>query len=242
MVQVNKETFYNWVVDIYLKTGQGLSGKIILSKVSREPLDELVAEGKLKTIKEHFSYFPDEEWICLVDVYCVEEEMKKGGVHTRALDFIRRYLGMSRDSVIDKKVDIFFAENPDEKAKYDQQYNDWLETNKEILEKSFQVQKMIVPEEATETTKYISKDIREYAKEFGWYEDNSVSDALKITTRRITLGEEMVGLLKRAIQIDNTSKRQDDLKKAEFELKMDKKIQEIFLISDKKLISEIFGE
>lgn len=236
---VTKETFYNWVVDIYLKTGQGLAGFVTM-KTGREPLNQLLEEGKVKVITNHYSYLPDDEWICLTGVYCVEEEMKKGGIHTRSLDFIRRYLNIKDDSAINRKVDEFFEENPNEKVKYEQYYNDWLETNKEILEKSFRIQKIEEPSEPTKTI--ISEELKDYAKEFGWYEDNSVSDALSIMTRRVSLGEEMVILLKRVIQLDNTEKRQNDLKKAEFELKMDKKLQQMFRETDKKLISEIFEE
>ena len=39
---VSKEQFYNWVVEIYLKTGQGLAGFVTV-KTGREPLNELIA-------------------------------------------------------------------------------------------------------------------------------------------------------------------------------------------------------
>jgi len=236
MVEVTKERFYNWVVDVYLETGQGLSGKIILSKVSREPLDELVAEGKLKIIKEHYSYFPDEEWICLTDVYCVEEFSVKG--NHRPLGFIRKYLGQSRDSVIDKKVDEFFEKNPVKKAEYDKEYDDWLEENKDILEKSFQIQRVIEPENSK---KILNKDLKEYIKGFNWYQNNdSISDALTNLSKRIVLTEELVVLLRRMIQIKNDDETKGDLKKAESELKMDTKLKDMLCSAKEKNVKEFF--
>lgn len=141
MVRISKEKFYNSVVNIYLKTGQGVSGNIIFTKIDREPVEELIAEGKLKIVKQHFSHFNDEEWICLTGVYCVEEDMNKGD--TRSLDFIRRYLNIPRDSVMDKKVEEYFNENPKEREKWNSSYNEWLEEHKELLEKSFKIQQSV---------------------------------------------------------------------------------------------------
>ena len=102
MEKTSKEQFYNWVVEIYKKTVQG-TPMFITMKTGREPLEELIEEGKLKIITHHYSYLPKDEWICLTGVYCAEEEMEKGGVNTRSLEFIRKYLSIPRDSVIDKK-------------------------------------------------------------------------------------------------------------------------------------------
>ena len=136
---MRKEEFYNIVVDIYKKTGQGLAGFVTL-KTGREALDELVAEGKLKTYVNHYSYLPDDEWICLTGVYCAEEDMQNG--EGRALTFIRRYLNIPNDSGIEKKIQEYLDANPKEKEKLDNDYNTWLNKNKELLEKSFQIEKL----------------------------------------------------------------------------------------------------
>lgn len=134
---MTKKEIYNAAVDMYKKTGQGLPG-FIKMKIGRKELDELVDEGKLKVISQRYSYLPDDEWYCLTGVYCPEEEFANGD--GKALSFIRIYLGIDSDN--DKMIKKFFEENPKEREKYDKEYQVWLEKNRDILEKSFQIEKI----------------------------------------------------------------------------------------------------
>lgn len=133
---MTKKEIYNTAVDMYKKTGQGLPG-FIKMKIGRKELDELVDEGKLKVITQRYSYLPDDEWYCLTGVYCAEAEMVSG--NPKALNFIRIYLN---GDIGDKRIEKFFEKNPKEREKYDKEYQVWLEKNRDILEKSFQIEKI----------------------------------------------------------------------------------------------------
>lgn len=229
MKNVSKEQLYNWAVEVYLKTGQGLSG-IIFTKIGREPLDELVAEGKVKVIKQPYSYLPSDEWVCLTGVYCVEDFYAEK--NHRPLNFIRRYLGQPRDSVIDQKVDEFLAKNPKKKEEYEKEYEDWLTENKDFLEQSFKIQKMEIP---TEPTKYkLDKELTEYIKETNWFQDNySISKTLNLINRKLFLNNELKNLLKQLL--NSSEKRTEEEKEkdrkqllnVETEIKLDGKIRNI---------------
>jgi hypothetical protein len=242
---MTKEEIYNSAIEMYKKTGQGLPGFITL-KIGRDEIDELIEEGKLKSIKQHYSYLPDDEWLCLTGVYCVEEEMAKG--NHRPLDFIRIYLGVKGNSGIDAKMKEFFDENPEEKLKYDNEYKEWLNTNKEILEKSFQIQKVEIPSTPSKTT--INKELSEYIKDSNWYIDNySVKEAEKNISKKLLLNGEIKGLYKRKLQMMSpftdpqaVEKTKKDLEKTEFELTMDSKVQKLLFKSNdnNKKVQEFF--
>lgn len=133
---LSKKDVYNSFIATYLKTGQGVPGFILSNKNYKEPVNQLIEEGKLKIVNQEYSYLPDDQWICLTGVYCVEEEVKK---ESRALDYLRKYLNIPGNKIMDTKLEDFFNENPKEREKYNQWYNDWLKKNEEILEKSFQI-------------------------------------------------------------------------------------------------------
>jgi hypothetical protein len=166
----------------------------------------------------------------------------------RVLDFIRIYLGIKGNSGIDAKMKEFFDKNPEEKLKYDNAYNEWLNTNKEILEKSFQIQKIEVPSTPSKLT--VNKDISQYIKDSNWYIDNySVKDAEKNISNRLLLNGEIKHLYKRKLDMMSqftdpqaVEKVKKDLEKTEFELKMDSKVQQfLFKSNDRnKPVQEFF--
>lgn len=243
MVRVKKEEFYNWVVEVYLKTGQGLAGFVTI-KTGREPLEELLGEGKVKIFKKHYSYLPDDEWICLTDVYCVEEE-EQNGTCPRALDFMRRYLGITEKSGVYQKIEEYLNENPKERIKIDNEYNAWLDKNKEILEKSFQKQKIEVP--MGEVKPKINKELSEYIKDSNLFTKNFIiSKALNNLSEKISLNEQIIHLLKRAIEIDNSgsSEYKQKLETARTELAMDIRVKKLLCNTneDKKTIQDFMSE
>jgi hypothetical protein len=234
MQNVSKEQLYNWVVEIYKKTGQGLSG-IVFHKIGREPLEELLELGLVKVITHHYSYLPKDEWVCLTGVYCVEEEMEKGNGDMRALEFMRKYLGIPRTSGLDRKLDEFLATHPEDQLKYDKWYEEWLIKNKDFIDESFKkVKPMEIP---TEPTKYkMNSELAKYIKSTNWYQDNlTVREADNLISRKNTLNNELKMLLTRALQIAPGKKTDkeieeytEQLKVIEKELETDKKLHQKF--------------
>ena len=121
---MNKQEFYNAVVEIYKKTGQGVPG-FVRTRLDPSVIDELISEGKLKIVETKYNYLPNDEWICLTNVYCVEEEIKD----MRVLSFMRVYLNIDDLGLGLKLNDVLSNEN------FMKEYNIWLEKNKEQLNK-----------------------------------------------------------------------------------------------------------
>jgi hypothetical protein len=234
---MTKAEFYNMVVELYLKTGQGAPGFITM-KVGTELLDELVSEGKLKIITQYYSYLPNDNWICLTGVYCVEEEMAKG--NHRPLDFVRKYLNTPRISPLDKKVDEFFAKNPAEKIKYDKEYEDWFNQNKDELERSFKIQKI-----EEDDSPYFNEKELNYLKERGWYQSNDkikdcldrLSEGDKTNLKHIELLTEMISLKKnpkvKDNYLDSIGQDETELEEVKSENKIRKKIRNFLSSQDK---------
>lgn len=120
---MNKEEFYQAVVELYKKTGQGVPG-FIKTKINPKIIDELVSDGKLKIVTTNYSYLPNEEWICLTGVYCPEEDSDM-----RSYSFMRLYLKIDDLGLGLKMKDVLSNEN------FMKEYNIWFNNNKDLLEK-----------------------------------------------------------------------------------------------------------
>lgn len=93
---MKKTEFYNKIVGLTKKTGQGLELKIaqLIPGFSKNMLDELIDKGLLKMVHKPFNHLPSEDWICLTGIYCVEEDENN-------YFFMRYYLGFE-DSMVGK--------------------------------------------------------------------------------------------------------------------------------------------
>jgi hypothetical protein len=129
---MNKEEFYEKAVNIRKKTGQGLSGTIFKSVDHKnspsftEMTKQLVDEGKFKIIHQQYNSLPDDEWWCVDDSgYCVEEDYED---NMNYLEFVRYYLGGGDEKIFGSMtINEFVSKKQDD-------YDNWLEENKEKLE------------------------------------------------------------------------------------------------------------
>ncbi len=125
---MTKQELYKAAVEVYKETGQGLPGHILRPHGLGDTLDELIAEGKLKSIEGDNMFIRNEEWICLTKGYCMEESED----NIENLNFIRVFLGVKT------AVDNIGDEYPIEDALADKEfmtaYDHWLIENKASLD------------------------------------------------------------------------------------------------------------
>jgi len=120
---MDKLEFYNAVINMYNKTGQGVPGRILRPHGVSDVIDELIKDGLLKSIEQHYSFVPDDEWICLTKGYCAEEQEN----YMQALTFVRIYRGVE-DLGLGMKSDDVLA-NPE----YQALYAKWMDDNHDKL-------------------------------------------------------------------------------------------------------------
>lgn len=213
---MNKIELYNNLVDVYKKTGQGLP-KFIEYKIGSEPIEDLINDGLVKIVTQHFSYLPDSEWICLTKGYCVEDDYINND--REALTFMRIYVGMeSLVDVGDLKITIFDAIRDLDLMK---RYVSWFEKNKDKLAEISTIEKLddsSLPE--------LSNDIVEYIKTLKWYEDNCIvsvclkrmDGATREIVKQISIYDELISLKRMANSKVGSTKYKDideDIKKKE---------------------------
>lgn len=124
---MNKNELYKIAVDLRRKTGQGLPG-FIRSNIDSQVIDELIKDGKFKSITKRMSYLPDDEFLCIVGGYCVEEDYINGD-DFKTLHFVRYYVGLGEETICNTEYTI-----NDIVEKYKEEYEKWLEKNKDDLE------------------------------------------------------------------------------------------------------------
>lgn len=87
---MTKQELYKAAVAVYKETGQGLPGRLLRAHSMGSAIDELIAEGRLQSIRESNAYLPNEEWICLTKGYCMEASEET----VDNLNFIRVFLNV----------------------------------------------------------------------------------------------------------------------------------------------------
>lgn len=91
-----KEKFYNILVGLTAKTGQGFPSGLQDRIGARKAIEELIKEGRVKEVTMGSI---GHAFICLTGVYCVEEES-----NTKCISFLRHFLGV-KDSVNDQIIE-----------------------------------------------------------------------------------------------------------------------------------------
>lgn len=205
---MTKVEFYNAVVGIYNKTGQGTPKFIADRLPDPSVLDELIEEGLLKIVTIPFSHFPDDHQICPTKGYCVEEDLREK--KQESLSFLRLYKGI--DPIVDlgnvHKLTISEALKDKDFVK---RYSDWLIKNYDKLEEMEQVETIVsLGDEITD-------EIKAYIKTRSWYKKNnnidSCLDQLKSGDRDL---DENISLTKKIIKLQEDKlslyKRKNDKK------------------------------
>ncbi len=165
---MNKIEFYNKLVDMYRSTGQGIATMFTDRIIDRSYINELVDDGLCKIVHQGFSYLPDEDWVCLTGVYCVENDTVNKD--TSALTFLRIYKSIDPPVDLGGLGKVTLAEaikNPD----FMTPYAVWLEKNKVELEKG---DKIVYLDETLFDNAELSDETIKYLKTRGWYTDNLI--------------------------------------------------------------------
>jgi len=165
---MTKTEFYNKVAGLTKKTGQGIELKLALMipGFNKIMLDELIDDGLLKLIHQSYSYLPSSDWICLTNIYNVEEDPNN-------MFFMRYYLGFP-DDFVEKHLKIDNKTREDIIAEKIKEYKDFVNKNIEGLEAIKRIKTNI------NITDSLDSDTINFLVERKWYTDNlSLLEAIK---------------------------------------------------------------
>jgi hypothetical protein len=239
---MTKLEIYNAVIDLYKKTGQGLSGFVLTKGDVREKVDQLVEDGLLKIVHQSYRHLPDDDWICLTKGYCVEDDYGHESERGNTLAFMRYYLDIPQGLGITKKQ---LEETPEFMTKY----HLWLNTNREKIEEGFNIENM--PEGSLpEREITLTEEESSYVKNLNLYKKNpTVSECISLLREKDKLYRESIQCYRRMLDIMNTKSdhyaqkikdTQKDMQSDIDELKLREGIEKFLgSIDGKKLIQEV---
>lgn len=231
---MNKTEFYNSVAKFTKSCGQGLNLKFAyrIPGFSMDMLNELIEMGLLKLVHQDYSYLPDDDWICLTGIYCVEEDSDN-------MFFMRYYLNFEDDMVsnaaekLNKTREDLIAERID-------RYKEFLNKNLEGLEAIKRINTDIQIKDE------LSQEMVTFLKEKTWYKNNlSVKESLEKCIsvnsdeeKELKILKELNGLYKKSIEIkpDTYKKELEENEKELEETKTNLKLRTklISILSDCK--------
>lgn len=186
---MNKIEFYNKIVDLYNKTGQG-TPLFVGAKIGMSIVDELIEDGLVKIVTHQYSYLPNDETICLTKGYCVEDDVHE---NVLALNCIRFYLNF--DPVVELgKVATVTLKECIQNFEFMEKYVEWFKKNKEKLDEIKDIEYLEESELNDETIEFLKDKV--------WYEKNkTVSQCIKIIDESAELCKKSLSLYKELITL-----------------------------------------
>jgi len=224
---MKKIEFYNAMVDVYQKTGQGVPYFLKNRLPNPRIVDDLIKDGLVKIVTTHYSTLPDDKTLCLTKGYCVEEDISNRD--SQALSYIRMYLdidpiislGSIQLSIDDAK------NNPD----FMDGYNEWLAENKDKLDEMKNVTHLKDGDISEFKAEDLSEEESDYLKTRFWYKKNkTINECLMNLNEGNNDIEKLLKNYKQMIDLKYSSKSENHLKtvkKDEEEFSKLKKEQEI---------------
>lgn len=195
---MNKIEFYNKLVDMYRSTGQGIATIFTDRIVDRSVVNELISDGLCKIVHQGFSYLPDEDWVCLTKVYCVEDDTVNKD--SSALTYLRIYKGIDPPIELGNLGKMTLSQcikNPE----IMEPYAEWLKKNKVMLEKGDKIDYL-----EEDDLKEFSGDTITYIKERSWYKENkTVNMCIKEISKTEENIEKQFPILNELIMLMNSS-------------------------------------
>jgi len=211
---MTKKELYDAIVNVYLETGQGTSGIIIKMKSQlRIPMQSLIDDGLIKKVDIRFNHLPNDDFYCLTDRYCVEEDEDPG-----ALSYIRYYLGHN-----DMGLNVTRSQ-VEGSSDFMTGYRNWLQKHKEELRNSFDRKNV----EVSDMT--LNEEEINFLKSKSWYTENkTIGDCISRNREGESTDRELIGLYNRLISLEKISskdskKNEDELEKVEKNLRIRDKI------------------
>lgn len=226
---MTKGEFYGALINTTMNTGQGVP-LILFKGQIRADIMELVEEKKVKLVEKTFNHFNNDVFVCLMNIYCVEEHIND---NMQALSFMRRYLGI--DQTNDVPFKMFHNKTPEQaytewETGSQEEYDKWKIDNKEGLD--------AIDNLPTNLDKLVS-DIDNFSEEFldfikskDWYRNNvTATEALEFSNDKISNLTELIRVhneLLRLYKSDSVtmSKYANEIIESEKELKeIEKELQ-----------------
>lgn len=194
---MNKREIYNGMVNVYKQSGQGVPKMLFESFI--DSINELISEGKIKEVTTVFNHLPNDHWYCLTDVYCVEDYGHK------TLGFMKLFLNVEEE-------DSMF------KLEKDENYNNWLEENKEQLKKIKDLQhynEVVNVVEPIKSNDSLINTIRKYKS----YKNNkSVDHLMNNCNERIGVNKQIISLAETGLAKYGKNKYKEEIKNCESDI------------------------
>ncbi len=201
---MTKQELLNSIIDITVKTGQGMSGFIGETPGIQSMLDELVAENYITKHTQHFNHLPDDAFYMPVGCYnlWVDYDSDKS-----VLFYIRMYL---KQKDLGLSVDISqVIDNPD----FMLRYANWLNKNYKELEKIKTLKPVPIKSSKKKFIPFTTSELK-FIRSKDWYKENkniniclnASKDALDRVAECARISEELISLYK-----TNPGKYQNDL-------------------------------
>jgi hypothetical protein len=237
---MNKGELYSKILKIYRESGQGTSGYILTNSEVNDLVEELVEDGLVKIVTVSYNHLPDDKWICPTKGYCVEESGD-----TTNLSYMRLYVGL--DMLIDLgDVMKFSSKDAIKDPEFMTGYCEWLNKNKLKLKEIDSIK-----DEVIDSKVVLSDTEKEYLKSRGWFEKNlTIKESLIKMKNGDDVLQEKIGILNQLIHLMKLKKGQDnsnlaelksteeELKAANEEVKMRKKISSLLRSKDENSLSQ----
>lgn len=250
---MNRYEFFNLLLDLYKKTGQGIDRNLVARKVNTNFVDELVEEGKVIITHHSYSYLSSEDWIQPAGFYNTEADCNKLG-NQLPLIFIRKFLKIE-NVLLNQDLNDKIENDPELKV----EYFAWKEKNKELLDKFNNIEKYKIPlveikksEQLTEKQIKILTSYNTFKNELKISQCiDLISNDLVRLNKIIKVSNDLIKLLKESIKKENHPKKHenelvktsDDLIKTNIKIKNREIIlAKLKLIKDKNKIIQEFIE
>lgn len=240
---MTKAEFYKGLIDIQIKTGQGVSGMLKLGTngdLVSIYLDELIEEGLVVANDTGGSLGHPETNIFYTPTkgYNVWADEGTDGVYNRHkgryLSFVRLFLGSMEQNYSEDQKDEktnqknyitpsvrYMVTNPE----IMKMYTEWLERNHDALEE------MISLDNFYPGDKQFSDEENEWIKSRGWYGENkTVAECIKRNGSERDNNEELASTLKRMLRLlkQDPTNYASDIEKYEGELEEAKKMGRMY--------------
>jgi len=198
---MTKTEFYNSLVNVYLKTGQGVPYLLFKNKMGEKfdfIINSLKEEGLIKLITQRYNHLPDDIWVCLTKGYCPEEG------NTEDLLLFRYYLGiLDEDDKTTKSGFSFSAGSKKirQSPELIEKYFNWLKTNQEKLAEIKTIKKVVLDNK-------IGENLKNFIKNKSWFKENKNNlEILRINNQKISKLEKQKNILQELIPLERKSEK-----------------------------------
>jgi hypothetical protein len=198
---MTKTEFYNSLVNLYLKTGQGAPYLLFKNKMGEKfdfIINSLKEEGLIKLITQRYNHLPDDIWVCLTKGYCVEEG------NTEELLLFRYYLGILDEDDKTTKSGFSLSAGSNkirQSPELIEKYLNWLTTNQDKLQEIKTIKNLILDNK-------VGENLKNFIKNKSWFKENKNNEEiLRINNQKISKLQKQKNILKELIPLERKSEK-----------------------------------